>query len=195
MINKEKGLGLDQTKLTRRAMAILEDRDTYFNDIITKIREKMPALKIIYANNMTGAKLNPDHPSPDFLLIMSGVMTSSDPKNPDRHVIIIDAPPVFTERSIAGWTMAVEAGNMQGYFDYMLEKALRIDRRKFHEYITVMCNLSLDPESELYWKRPENTDKLVKELMELYLRYNTPGERQKMNAYRGYTGENNQPKN
>lgn len=186
----ETGLNLNSDRLIRRAIAIAPNRDQYFNDMIRKFKEKFPGLKIIYANDTMGAHLNIEHPTQDFLLICKGVLTSTDPKNPPKQIILLDAPMIFTDRSIAGWTLAVEEGNMDGYFSYMLDKALRIDLNKFYEYIQYMAMLSLDPADPLYWKRIENTDKLMKELEELYARYSTK-KPTKLQDKRGYRAKPN----
>lgn len=188
---KEKGLGIDSKKLIQRAFAIAPDRDRYFNDIIRKFRESFPGLKLLYANNRMGAQINPEHPQPDFLFIAKGKLVSKDPRLPSKNIVIVDAPLVFTDRSIAGWTIAVENGNMKGYFSYMLDKALRIDEDKFYEYIVYMARLSLDKDNPLYWKSVENEDKLVSELGELYARYNKRGPNRIGDA-RGYTDTKNQ---
>lgn len=184
-ITKETGLCLDSNRLISLAISISPDRDRYFNDMIRKFREKFPGLKLIYANDRMGAQLNPEHPQPDFVLIAKGNLVSNDPRLPPKSIILMDAPLVFTERSIAGWIMCVEAGNMQGYFQYMLDKALRIDESKFYEYIVHMAQLSTDPEDPLFWKKPENEKKLTDELSELYARYNTR-KSTKMQDTKGY---------
>ena len=184
-MTKEKGLGIPPDRLVRRAIGISPDRDQYFNDIIRKFKEKFPSLKIIYANDRMGAVINQNKPSPDFVLIATGQLISSDPSLPPKNIVIMDAPMVFTERSIAGWTIAVEEGMMDNYFQYMLDKALRIDTSKFYEFIEFMAKLSRDPNDPRYWKRPENEDKLTTELMELYARYTRKGDH-KMSDMKGY---------
>ena len=93
---------------------------------------------------------------------------------------------IFTDRSIAGWTIAVESGNMKGYFEYMLDKALRIDENKFYEFIQYMALLSLDPYDRLYWRKIENAETLIKDLEELYARYNKKGVSSRITDKRGY---------
>lgn len=171
--NKETGLGIDPSRLISRGLGILPHRTEYFLDMLRKFKERYPGLKIIYANCTTGDRIDTTKPNPDFILIAKGRLVSDDPKNRPIDVVVVDAPMVFTDRSIAGWTISVENGNMDGYFNYMLDKALRIDERRFKEYIVHMALLSLDPEDELYWKRPENTKKFASELSELYARYTT----------------------
>ena len=189
MVTKEKGLGYTTDRLMQRAVGILYHRDQYFMDMINQFRKRYPALRILYANSQPGAVFDPDNPKPDFLMIVKGRMISKDPKMaPDRPIILIDAPVIFSDRSIAGWTLAVEDGNKDGYFQYMLDKMLRLPEQRFIEYIVHMCPLSTKKESELYWKSPANTDKLVKEIMELYARYNTSSP-DKMANTRGYTKE------
>ena len=181
----ETGLGIDSNRLVHRAISISGNRDQYFNDLIRKFKETYPGLKIIYANNTMGARLDPEHPQPDFVIVVKGVLMSKDPKKPNRDVIIVDAPMMFTDRSIAGWTIAVESGNMKGYFDYMLDKALRIDLKRFNEYIEHMALLSLDPNNALYWKKIENTEAFTSNIAELYARY-SKNKPTKLQDQRGY---------
>lgn len=185
--NKETGLGIEPARLISRGLGILPHRTEYFLDMIRKFKERYPGLKIIYANCTTGSKIDPAKPNPDFILIAKGRLVSDDPKNRPIDIVIVDAPLVFTDRSIAGWTISVENGNMAGYFDYMLDKALRIDEKRFGEYIVHMALLSLDPASPRYWKRPENTKALASELEELYARYTTQ-KPTKLKDKAGYTG-------
>lgn len=187
MVQIEKGLGIDSDRLIRRALAILPERNRYFMDIINTIKKKYPALQIIYASNLTGQVLNPERPVPDFVLVIKGKLVSKNPRDPDKPIILVDCPLVFTERSIAGWTIAVEEGNLDGYLSYMLDKALRIDESRFYEYLTNMALLSLNKDNELYWKSPKNAEKVATELEELYTRYNRKTTNRMTDA-RGYTG-------
>ena len=134
MVTKEKGLGYTTDRLMQRAVGILYHRDQYFMDMINQFRKRYPALRILYANSQPGAVFDPDNPKPDFLMIVKGRMISKDPKMaPDRPIILIDAPVIFSDRSIAGWTLAVEDGNKDGYFQYMLDKMLRLpDQRELY---------------------------------------------------------------
>lgn len=179
----EKGLGIDHDRLIKRTFAILPDRDRYFNDLIQQFKKKYPQMKIVYANNMMGARMDPSRPNPDFIIIAK--YTVDQPGRRPINVMMVDAPMLFTDRALAGWTISVESGNLNGYFDYMMEKALRIDQTKFYEYIQHMALLSLDPQNELYWKKIENADRLVKDLSELYARYNKKTGN-KMQDARGY---------
>ena len=187
MVQIEKGLNIDSDRLIRLALAILPERNRYFMDIINTIKKKYPALQIIYASNLTGQTLNPERPVPDFVLVIKGKLVSNNPKEPDKSIILIDCPLVFTERSIAGWTIAVEEGNLDGYLNYMLDKALRIDESRFYEYITHMALLTLDKNDPRYWKSPANAEKVATELEELYTRYNRKASTRMTDA-RGYAG-------
>lgn len=183
---KEAGLGLDQNRLVYRTGAILNKRDQYFMDMVNQFKKRYPGVKIIYANSAPGATFDQFNPKPDFLFITRGRLVSNDPKLPPKDIIMYDMPLLFTERAIAGWTLAVEAGLMKGYFDYMMDSMCRIETHKFSKYLQHMALLSTDPKSPLYWRRPENTDKLIKELGELYARYATQDQRRKIKAVSGY---------
>lgn len=184
-LTSETGLNIPSQRLIGRTMAILNDRDKYFMDLIRKFREKYPNLKIIYANNLVGARLNPEHPTADFVIVAKGLIKSKDPRLPDRSMLYMDAPMIFTDRSLAGWTIAVESGNMDGYFRYMMDKALRIPSYQFANFLQTQALLSLDKNSPLFWKKPENTEKFTKELEWLYARYNKKVSN-RMEEKRGY---------
>lgn len=186
-ITKENGLNIDSDRLIRRALAILPNRNKYFMDLVNTIKKKYPALQIIYASNLTGQAINPERPVPDFVIVIKGNMVSKDPQKPSKSIILVDCPLIFTERSIAGWTIAVEEGNMEGYLQYMLDKMLRIDETRFYEYLTHMALLTLTPGDERYWKNPANAEKVAVELEELYTRYNKKSSTRMADA-RGYGG-------
>lgn len=175
----DKGLGIEKDKIVKRAIAISPDRDKYFSDIIRKIKEKFAGIKILYANNIMGAKINPEHPNVDFIIIMKGTLVSKDPRAPKKEVVLIDTPYIFSDRSIAGWTIAVERGMMDQYFAYMFDRCVRISPTRFDEYIQFMCLLSLDKDNPLYWKKPENAEKLIRDIEELSVRYISRDERAK----------------
>lgn len=183
---KEAGLGLDQDRLVYRTGAILDKRDQYFMDMINAFKRKYPGVKVIYANSAPGATFDQFAPKPDFVFIVRGRLVSNDPKLPPKDIIMYDMPMLFTERSIAGWTLAVEAGKRDAYFEYMMDTMCRIEAHKFSIYLKHMALLSTDPNSELYWRKAENTDKLVKELAELYARYSTQDQRRRIKAVSGY---------
>lgn len=182
---RETGLGLNSKEIIKRAIMISGNRDRYFMDIIKKFQEKYPGLRIIYANNMNGAQLNPDHPTEDFIIIVKARVVDRYKKLPPKDLILLDAPPLFTERSIAGWTLAVEQGKMDGYFQMFMDRCLRLELRKFYEFVEHYCILSLDPSSQLYWKKPENAPALTKDLERLYAQYR-PRNASKIQQVRNY---------
>ena len=182
---RETGLGLDSREIIKRTIAISGNRDRYFMDIIKMFQKKYPGPRIIYANNMNGAQLNPDHPTEDFIIIIKARVVDRNKKLPPKDLILLDAPPLFTERSIAGWTLAVEQGKMDGYFKLFMDRCLRLELRKFYEFLEGYCLLSLDPSSELYWKKPENAGTLTKDLERLYAQYR-PRNSTKIQQVRNY---------
>lgn len=169
--NHEKGLDFTNEELIRRALAILPHRDQYFMDMLKQFKLKFPGVKVFYANTKPGQQLNPEHPTPDFIIILKGRLVSNDPRLPPKNIILFDIPMIFTDRSIAGWTLAVERGKKNAYFDYMMDKMCRIPENRFAEYLVHMAYLSLDKNEKRYWKNPENQDELIRELMELYMRF------------------------
>lgn len=170
---KEKGLGFNKNDLLHRAISIAPYRDKYFMDLITQYKKRYPGMKLIYANNTVGnhIKVNPYTPMADFILIFRVMTNPTNIKKP-RPFIILECPLQFSDRSISGWTMAVEDNNIDGYFSYMIDTATRLTEDKFQEYIEYITLLSLDKNDPRYWKLPNNSEAFTGKIMQLCAQYN-----------------------
>ena len=184
---RETGLGLDHERLLRLAISISNDRDRYFQDLIRKFREHFSGIKLIYANDRTGAVLKEGHPMPDFMIV-GKALKFGDPKMPPQKMVVFDAPMIFSDRSIAGWIMAVEAGNMKGYFQYMNDKMVTMPESVFCQGIVEEAKLSLNKNDPLFWKRPENEETLAKNLSEWCAKHRKKGST-KMQDQQGYVSQ------
>lgn len=173
-------LGLTNKELVTRAISISGNRNPYFMDLLDQYKKRYPGAKIVYANNTTGAVVGSE-PTPDFILIMKVMSVSPDPRLPDKPLIFIEAPLIFGERSIAGWTLAVEHGKIEEYFDSVWQFAPRLEERRFYEYLESIF-LNTNKDSPLYWKSSNNTKMLVKGIMELSSMYIPKSEMNKMRA-------------
>lgn len=162
-------LGFTDKEIIPRALAISGKRNPYFQDLLNEYKKRFPGAKILYANNTTGARLK-NEPTADFVLIMQVMSVSNDRRLPDKPIIFVEAPLVFGERSIAGWTLAVEHGKIKEYFESVWELAPRLPQGRFYEYIESLL-LSNDKESPLYWRKPENTDTFCRGIMKLSSMY------------------------
>lgn len=170
---KGKGLGFNHTDLLYRAISIAPYRDKYFMDLIDQYQKRYPGMKLIYANNTVGdhVKIKSYTPMADFILIFR-VMTNPTPTKKPSPFIILECPLQFSDRSLAGWTMAVEDNNMDGYFNFMIDTATRLTEEKFKEYIEYITLLSLDKDDPRYWKLSNNSESFTGKIMQLCAQYN-----------------------
>lgn len=144
------------------------NRDKLFMEIIDEYKKRYPDIKLIYAYLNSVSSLGVD-----FCLIFK-----ARAKADGAFVNIIECPMLYTERSISGYLYCKEhpddTNNVDNYFNEALDLSTRITTTKFNEFITIMCELSLDSSDPLYWKSPNNIIKLIDKLSELSLRYNKP---------------------
>ena len=170
---KDKGLEFNHRDVLTRSIAIAPSRDKYFMDLINQYKTRYPGMKLIYANNTTGNQVH-DKPTADFVLIfkVQAIPKPSSLAKVPKTFIMLECPLQFSDRSLAGWTMAVEQNNMDGYFQYMIDTAARLSWDRFQEYIEAIALLSLDKNSDLYWKKPENSEAFTSRIMQLCAQYN-----------------------
>lgn len=120
-----------------------------------------------FASNTEGKLEIPVFDQPcqvDYYLIFSGISAG-------REVIFIDLPFVYSKRSIPAYRYCIREHKERDFFVNAIEEMARIPRQKFNEFIEMMAKLSLDKDDPLYWKKPENSDQLMKYLVDLQLRY------------------------
>lgn len=92
-------------------------------------------------------------------------------ESPYEDKVYFDLPYIHTNRSIPGYRYCVRENKLDLWFQLALEDMANLDTDKFAEYIESHMKLSLDEESDLFWKKNENKVKLVSSLIDLGLRY------------------------
>lgn len=135
-----------------------EPREKLFIDLINQYKKRYPDLKLIYGYLNHDSSL-----SIDYVLIFH--MIESD-------VIIFDIPYIYTDRAIPGYRYCKKNHIENDFFEEAYGLMTRLSYPRFNEYLTIMCNLSLDSKNELYWQNPKNSMTLCKGLVDLSLRYN-----------------------
>lgn len=87
------------------------------------------------------------------------------------ETVFIDAPYIYSKRSLPGYRYCMREKKQREFFILATDEMTRIPRVRFNEFITEMCHLSLDQKSDKYWKKAENYDSLIQNLVGLNLRY------------------------
>ena len=137
-------------------------RPKFFMDLIQNYQSRYSNLKLIYAY------LNTDPLVPiDYVVIFStrNVGDTAD-------LIVYDAPLLYNDRSLPGYRYCKRLQIENDFFKEATNYMVTLPLVRFNEYINVMLNLSVEPNSELYWKKTEHSEKFIKGILDLSLRYN-----------------------
>lgn len=137
-----------------------EPRIKLFHNLIENYKVYCPQLKMIYAC----MNYNPDL-KVDYLLIFTATVNGVP-------VVFWDCPFLYSNRAIPAYRYICRNGLHEQYFTFCMESICRTIKKKFDEFIeSGLCGLSLDKNSPLYWKKPENSNKLIEAVTELSMEY------------------------
>lgn len=139
-----------------------QDRIALFKNLVANYKVFLPGLKCIYAflnfNSQNAI---------DYLIIFEGYTKDSGQK-----IILWDCPYLYSNKTVPAYRYIVRNNLHSQFFKFASESLCRMEYGKFLELIpSDMCNLSLDPNSSLYWKNPDNADQLVKAMMGISMEY------------------------
>jgi len=135
-------------------------RKIAFKQIYTGYKEKFP-LKLIYAF----LNFNPDE-MVDYAVVYSG-RNESDTGN----LILFDIVPIHSDRCTPAYRYYKRIHKEENFFRYGIEEMVVIENEKFYEFLTNRLSLSLDKESDMYWKKSEHANEVCKWLLDLSLYY------------------------
>lgn len=137
-------------------------RPKFFMDLIQNYKERYPNIKLIYAYLNTDAKI-----PIDYVVVFST-------RNIDNtmDLIIYDAPLLYNDRSLPGYRYCKRLKIEDDFFKEAINNMVSLTTVRFNEYINMMLNLSIESNSELYWKKPDYSKTFVKGLLDLSLRFN-----------------------
>lgn len=138
-----------------------QPRINLFYDLIEEYKRRRPELKLLYGYLNYDASLGID-----YLLIFEGIGATN--KLP---MALYDCPYIYTERAIPGYRYCKREGLLDDFFSDAFNFMPTMPMNRFEEYINSMLNLSIKKDDPLYWKKSDNTEKLVKGLTELSLYY------------------------
>lgn len=91
----------------------------------------------------------------------------------DKHIVLWDAPYIYTNRAIPAYRYAVKTNQHAQYFKECIKNFKQIERDKFIEFLgSEYCGgLTLDHNSERYWRNPDNAHSLMEGISDLALLY------------------------
>lgn len=133
-----------------------------FKEIYTEYPKRYPNMKLIYAN------LNHDpEVMVDYCLIFKA-------KNSDGvgDLILVEVPPIYSNRSTPGYRYYRRTKKEDNFYESGVAEIVVMEANRFYEFIALSLELSLDKNSPLFWKSPDNSSALLKGLLDLSLRYN-----------------------
>lgn len=149
-----------QIPFEEKTFILPQPRIKLFENLIANFKIFCPELKLIYAF------LNFNSKTPiDYLLIFIGTSKG-------KKVLLWEAPYLYSNKTIPAYRYICKNNLFEQFFKYVEESLCRMTYSKFEEFIPCnLCGLSLDPNSDKYWKKQENADTLLASMAELSLQY------------------------
>lgn len=91
----------------------------------------------------------------------------------DKRVVLWDAPYIYTNRALPAYRYAVKTKQHGAYFKECMKNFKQIERDRFIEFLgSDYCGgLTLDHDSDKYWRDPENAPSLMEGITDLALLY------------------------
>lgn len=147
--------------IEERLMVYPKQRQELFLNLVENYKIFCPNLKMIYAGLNFDSELKMDY------LVIFEVDKKGKP------FILWDAPFAFTTRSTPAYRYVVREKMHKQFFDECTKHLCQMDKSKFVEFLnSSLCNnLTIDPNSDRYWKHPNNSHSLMKGMTELGLLY------------------------
>lgn len=135
-------------------------RQKLFTEIY-KTYSKLYGVKLIYAFMNTDPNL-----IIDYIVIYK---TRNDDDTTD--LIIFDASIVYGSTCTPAYRYCRLNKKAKKFYQNGIENMVTMQKSKFYEFIQEGLGLTLDKESPLYWKNPENYELLCEGLLDLATRY------------------------
>jgi len=147
--------------INERLIVYPKQRQQLFLNLVENYKIFCPNLKMLYAALNFDSELKID-----YLVIFEGYKKG-------KRFIIWDSPFLYTNRAIPAYRYAVKNNLHKEYFDTCIANFCNMEYPKFVEFLNSnLCkNLSLDSNSDKYWKSPDNSHSLMKGMSELGLLY------------------------
>lgn len=156
MISKYKKLNIPKEE---KLYILPASRKKLFKDLLNEYKKRFPNFNLIYAN------LNHNSSIPiDYILIFTTKISNNE-------VILIETPYLYSDRAIPGYRYCKRENQSDLFFEEASELMTRMPYDRFVEYLNAMLELSVDENSDNYWKAPENMQKFTEGVLTLGSRF------------------------
>lgn len=164
-----------ELKIPKKELLMIypDQRQKLFMDLVNRYPTVCKNLSIVYGylnvgsmaevgKSMKGKPLM--EPTPyDYLLIFR----IEAPESEAGFFYGIEIPLIYSTRSLPGYRYCIRENRLNEFFTEATEDMARIPYMRFVEFIEVMAELSMSPDSPKFWSRPENAKILMIKLAEL----------------------------
>lgn len=155
-------------------------RQKLFINLVENYKVFCPNINMIYAALNFDSELKVE-----YLVIFEAIVKG-------KQVVLWDAPYLFTNRAIPAYRYAVKTNQHQAYFTECMKNFKQIEKERFIEFLgSEYCGeLTLDHDSEKYWRLPENAPSLIEGIVDLALLYIPKGFKNKHSIQSGLPSVN-----
>lgn len=136
-------------------------RQSLFINLVENYKVFCPNANMIYAALNFNSELKIE-----YLVIFDTIVN-------DKHVVLWDAPYLYTNRAIPAYRYAIKTNQHTAFFRECMKNFKQIERERFIEFLASdYCHgLTLDHDSPKYWRDPENAPSLMEGITDLALVY------------------------
>ena len=159
--------GKDTFKVPEEQMLFVapQARQQLFINLIENYKIFCPDLNMIYAALNFNSALRIE-----YLVVFDVILNG-------KQLVLWDNPYVFTNRAIPAYRYAVNTNQHAAYFKECRKNFKQIEAERFTEFLgSDYCHgLTLDHDSERYWRNPDNAPDLMEGIADLGLLYTPKG--------------------
>lgn len=160
MISKYKKLNIPKEE---KLFILPDPRKKLFKDLLNEYSKRYPSFKLIYAN------LNHDAELPiDYILIFITEINANE-------IILMETPYLYSDRTIPGYRYCKRENQVDLFFEEASELMTRMPYDRFVEYLNAMLELSVDENSDNYWKASKNMKAVTEGILTLASRFRRKG--------------------
>lgn len=170
------------------------DRSAAFKKLLAGLKIYKPDVKLIYATvgeGMNPAEIiksvsimrNPDEETLkriDYVFVYEYIRNYRDILK--EKMYWVECPMLFSPKSLNTFMYYKKHGNLQEYFTDYIQSTQKIKPVIFNQYLTQVSGLSVRPkivdpktnekvDDPIYWKRPENTKKVIEAITQMSVMY------------------------
>ena len=151
--------------MEERLMVYPKQRQELFINLVENYKVFCPNIRMVYAGLNFNSELKID-----YIVIFETVIQG-------KNLILWDCPFAYTTRAIPAYRYVIKNNLYKEFFDTCMQHFCQIERERFVEFLNSELggNLSTNENDPKYWKRAENSEILMKGMVELSLLYTPKG--------------------